>query len=202
MDRIWQWAWDRYGRRYSWAIWAIGSFLYLPVYVTYSMVIVASERSDRYVAAASVTAVALLGMLYTTGLPGLSWCQLVERWAAGHQVDQTSALEATYRWARGMKIRRVGLAALWGGLLSMAVGAIAGAPGSRLIQYAIVGFFLATSATLVVAHSFVEATMRPARIAIAGDTGVGDSLPRSHPSFAAWSNVAVVASSSPSSVTP
>jgi uncharacterized membrane protein len=23
MDRIWQWAWDRYGPRYSWAIYAV-----------------------------------------------------------------------------------------------------------------------------------------------------------------------------------
>ena len=193
MDRIWQWAWDRYGARYSWAIWAIGSVLYLPVYVTYSMVIVASENSDRYVEAAAVTAIALLGMLYMTALPGLGWCRLVERWEAGHQVGQMTALEATYRWTRGMKARGVGAVAAWGGLLSVVDGAIAGAPGSRLIQYAIVGFFLATAATLVVAHSFVEAAIRPARVAIAGDTGIGDLLPRSHPTFAAWSNLAVVA---------
>ena len=35
--------------------------------------------------------------------------------------------------------------------------------------------------------------MRPARVAIAGDTGIGDSLPRSRPSFAAWSNMSVIA---------
>ena len=23
MDRIWQWAWDRYGARYLWAIWVV-----------------------------------------------------------------------------------------------------------------------------------------------------------------------------------
>ena len=42
-------------------------------------------------------------------------------------------------------------------------------------------------------HSFVEAALRPARVAIAGDTGIGDSLPRSRPTFAAWSNVSVLA---------
>ncbi len=35
--------------------------------------------------------------------------------------------------------------------------------------------------------------MRPARAAIAGDTGIGDSLPRSRPTFAAWSNVSMLA---------
>ena len=35
--------------------------------------------------------------------------------------------------------------------------------------------------------------MRPARVAIAGDTGIGDSLPRSRPTFAAWSNVSMLA---------
>ena len=35
--------------------------------------------------------------------------------------------------------------------------------------------------------------MRPPRIALAGDTGIGDSLPRSRPTFAARSNVSVLA---------
>ena len=35
--------------------------------------------------------------------------------------------------------------------------------------------------------------MRPARVAIAGDTGIGDSLPRSRPTFAMWSNVSMLA---------
>jgi class 3 adenylate cyclase len=35
--------------------------------------------------------------------------------------------------------------------------------------------------------------MRPARLAIAGDTGIGDSLPHSRPSFAAWSSVFMLA---------
>ncbi len=42
-------------------------------------------------------------------------------------------------------------------------------------------------------HSSAEAASRPVRIAIAGDTGIGDSLPRSRPTFAAWSNVSVLA---------
>jgi class 3 adenylate cyclase len=42
-------------------------------------------------------------------------------------------------------------------------------------------------------HSIVEAMLRPARAAIAGDTGIGDSLPRSRPTFAAWSNISMLA---------
>jgi adenylate cyclase len=33
MDRIWQWAWDRYGASYSWAILGIGYLALLPVYL-------------------------------------------------------------------------------------------------------------------------------------------------------------------------
>jgi adenylate cyclase len=44
-------------------------------------------------------------------------------------------------------------------------------------------------------HSFAEASLRPARVAIAGDTDVGDAMPRSRPSFAAWANLSVIAGS-------
>ncbi len=61
MDRIWQWAWDRYGARYSWAMYAIMFFVVLPIYlVARRLSIVAFEKSDRYVEAAAVTVVAVL----------------------------------------------------------------------------------------------------------------------------------------------
>jgi class 3 adenylate cyclase len=78
-------------------------------------------------------------------------------------------------------------------LLFAVVGAIAGAPGSRLIQYGIVGAIYGAVVALVPVHSFVEATMRPPRTAVAGDSDIGDSLPRSRPTFAAWSNATMVA---------
>ena len=71
------------------------------------------------------------------------------------------------------------------------VGAIAGATESRLVQYAIMGASVGISVALVAGHSFVEPALRPARAALAGDTGIGDSLPRSHPTFAAWSNLSM-----------
>ncbi|MDT5103706.1 MAG: adenylate cyclase, partial [Mycobacterium sp.] len=77
-------------------------------------------------------------------------------------------------------------------LLLVVVGVIAGASGSRLVQYGILGAVVGAAILLPGVHSFVEAALRPARVAIAGDTGIGDSLPRPRPTFAAWSNLAML----------
>ena len=82
---------------------------------------------------------------------------------------------------------------IWAALLFAGVGAIAGASGSRLVQYAILGAVMGATIQLVGVHSVVEGQLRPARVSIAGDTGIGDSLPRSRPTFAAWSNVSMLA---------
>jgi hypothetical protein len=110
VDRRWQtfslpaWiasgAWDRYGSRYSWAIYVITFAVILPIYLVSSFVIVAFEESDRYVDAAAVTVVAVLVLQYTVSLPGLGGIRFAERWAAGHEVDRAQALDATYGWAR------------------------------------------------------------------------------------------------------
>jgi class 3 adenylate cyclase len=55
------------------------------------------------------------------------------------------------------------------------------------------GGVIGVAVLLPAVHSLAEAAARPARVAIAGDTGVGDSLPRSRPSFAAWSSVSMLA---------
>ena len=78
-------------------------------------------------------------------------------------------------------------------LLLVLVAVIAGASGARLVQYGILGATFGFAVQLIAVHSFTEAAMRPARVAIAGDTGIGDSLPRSRPSFATWSNLAMLA---------
>ncbi len=78
-------------------------------------------------------------------------------------------------------------------LLFVGVGAIAGASQSRLVQYAILGAVMGTTLQLIAVHSYVEGGLRPARVSIAGDTGIGDSLPRSRPTFAAWSKISVLA---------
>ncbi|WP_068180853.1 adenylate/guanylate cyclase domain-containing protein [Mycobacterium sp. UM_CSW] len=193
MDRIWQMAWDRYKSRYPWAAWALTLPLALPVYLAWSLGIVAFERSDRYAEAAAVTVVAVLAYVYLLVMPDGKEARLIERWAAGDGVDRGSALRATYSYgrkviARGMAVTVVSLAALF-----VAVGMVAGASGSRLVQYAILGAVAGSSGQLITVHSYTESILRPARAAIASDTGIGDSLPRSRPSFATWTNVAMLA---------
>ena len=193
MDRIWQWAWDRYGARYSWAIYGILFLAVLQFDLLLAFLIVAFEDSDRYVEAAAVTVVAALAQVYVMVLPGMGSTHLPEQWAAGHEVDRAAALEATYTWARQTVARGAGGFVVGVALVSVVVGAIAGATGSRLIQYAILGSAIGTAGVMITIHSAVEAAVRPARVAIAGDTGIGDSLPRSRPTFAAWSNVSALA---------
>jgi adenylate cyclase len=165
----------------------------LPSYLMLSFIVVVFEKSDRYVAAAAVTVVALPVLWYAYFLPGLGRLRLVEQWAAGHDVDQTSALEATYVASRGAIARGLGSTVVWLALLLVVVGAIAGAAWPRLVQYGILGACWGAAAHLIGVHSIVEGALRPARVAIAGDTGIGDSLPRSRPTFAAWSSISVLA---------
>ena len=172
---------------------AIDFVLVLPSYVVVSFIVVAFEDSDRYAEAAAVTIVVVLAQCYLFLPPGRRRFGLVEQWAAGHEVDPATALEYTYICARRAVARGVVGGAISIAVLLVVVGAIAGASGSRLVQYGILGAAIGTANLLIASHSFVEAAMRPARVAIAGDTGIGDSLPRSRPTFAAWSNVFVLA---------
>jgi class 3 adenylate cyclase len=193
MDRIWQWAWDRHGARYSWAIFAISCLTILPVWLFSAMVVVAFEESDCYVEAAAVAVVAVLMIAGVAALPGVGRIKFVERWVAGHEVDRARALDATYAFVRGATVRTVGVTAASAALLFAGVGAIAGATESRLAQYGVVGAVIGAVSSLITVHSFVEASLRPARVAIAGDTAIGDALPRSRPTFAAWSKVSTLA---------
>jgi class 3 adenylate cyclase len=167
--------------------------LFLPAFLMLSFIVVAFEKSDRYVEAAAVTVVALPVLVYVYFLPGLGRLHLVEQWAAGRDVDRRSALDATYTWARGAVARGLGGIVVWGALLFVVVGAIAGATEWRLVQYGILGAFFAAAAQLIGVHSFVEGAVRPARVAIARDSGIGDALPRSRPTFAAWSSISMLA---------
>ena len=72
------------------------------------------------------------------------------------------------------------------------VSAVAGATSSRLIQYAILGGTFGIALLLIAVHPIVESFFRPARVAIAGDSGIGDTLPRSRPSFATWSSISIL----------
>lgn len=193
MDRIWQWAWDRHGARYRWAVLTLGFPVSLATYLFWSIVIVAVENSDHYLQAAAVAAGAVLVAHMVQGVSDRRRFRLIEQWAAGREVDPAAAVEATYTVARRAIPRTVGTAAVLAALVGVVVAEIAGASGSSQIQYAILGAALGTGVQLMGVHGFVEAVMRPARAAIAGDSGIGDTSPRSRPTFAAWSNVAVLA---------
>jgi class 3 adenylate cyclase len=194
MDRIWQWAWDRYGPRYWWAFFAITVPVLSPLYLFTSFAIVAMEGSDRYIEAAAVTGVAMPFLVYVMILPGLGENRrLVQQWAAGHEVDRARALSATFTLSRRSILRVLASNAVGGALLAVGASAIAGATASRMVQYGILGAVTGTLVQLIAIHGFVGAAMRPARIAIGGDTAIGDALPRSRPTFAAWTNVAILA---------
>ncbi len=75
MDRFWQWAWDRYGSRYVWVITIAAFASALPVYLIWSRIVLAVEKSSRYGAAAAVAVVVVLGMSLLTNLPGASTYQ-------------------------------------------------------------------------------------------------------------------------------
>jgi adenylate cyclase len=157
-----------------------------------SFPIVAFEKSDHYVEAAAVTVVAVPVLVCIMVLPGRRFIRPVEKWAAGHEVDRATALKGTYSYARRVP-QTVWGTGVWAAVLSIVVGAIAGATWSRLVQYGILGAVFGTAVQLIAFHSIVEAIWRPPRIALAGDSGIGDSLPRSRPTFATRSNVSVVA---------
>ncbi|WP_297774972.1 adenylate/guanylate cyclase domain-containing protein [Mycobacterium sp.] len=194
MDRIWQWAWDRYGARYTWAGGVIAFFVSLPIYLTFvSFPIVVFEKSGRYLAVTVTTAVAALVLACIMVLPDRRWARLAEQWAAGREVDRAAALEGTYIFSRRATSRTVWAAAVWAAALSVIVGAIAGASWLRLLQYGTVAAAIALAVQLVALHNSVEAAWRPARVALAADTGIGDSLPHSQPTFGARSNVSMVA---------
>ena len=79
-----------------------------------------------------------------------------------------------------------------GAAFSVTVGIVADASPSRLIQYAIVGATIQGPCFLIGVHSLVEAAMRPVRASLAASTDVGDSLPRSRPTFATWSEISML----------
>ena len=194
MDRIWQWTWDRYGTRYSWAICVVAFVTLLPTFLFWSLLVVAYERSSYYVEATVVTGVAVVVLAYVVVLPGSRPFRLTQQWAAGREVDRPAALEDTYTWARATGVRGLWFMPVWVLLLLMVVGVVAGASGSRLIQYGILGVTVGIASNLVGMHTFAEGALRPARAALAGDTGVGDSLPRSRPTFAAWVQLSMLTS--------
>src|ERR1700761_4169073 len=169
MDRFWQWAWDRHGARYSWACFAFTFAALLPVYLICSFIVIAYEKSDRYIEAAAFTVAAGALLAYVIVLPARGGIRLAERFAAGHQVDPARALESTYTYGRRAVARTVGGGTTWAALLFAGVDAIAGGSASRLVQYATLGAIMGATIQLIGVHAIIEGELRPARVAIAGD---------------------------------
>ena len=166
----------------------------LSIYLILSFFVVAFEESGHYVEAAAVTVVAVLVLVYVMVLPGLGLIRLAgavgsrPRGRSGKRTGGHLHLGSGNGCPSGGRQRCLGRPAIGrcrcdrrgdAGRGSSSTGSWA--PPSELpIQ-------------LIAVHSFMEAALRPARVAIAGDTGIGDSLPRSRPTFAAWSNVSMLA---------
>jgi class 3 adenylate cyclase len=192
IDRLWQWAWDRHGTRYSWAVFALSYVVLLPIWQA-PLIIMVFEGSDGFLVAAGIAAVAEVVALWVIVQPGFTTWRLIERRASGDRVDRLEALESTYTYARAAVIRSAVVYAFLGGLLYVVVGVIAGAATARLIQYGIIGTTLFVAIDLIAIHPYIEAFMRPVRVAISANSGIGDTLPRSRPTFATWSNVSILA---------
>ncbi|MBE1547685.1 class 3 adenylate cyclase [Mycobacterium sp. OAS707] len=190
MDRIWQWAWDRWGSTYSWAVWGIMVVPMLVSYLVVSSLVVAFEKSGHYAEAAAYTVAAVVVDAYVVILPGSRLFRLAQRWAAGHEVDRAQALHDTYTWTRAAGVRALWFQPAWTAVLLVVVGAMSQASGARLIEYGILGATLGVAMALMGLHTSVQGMLRPARAALAGDTAIGDTLPRSRPTFAAWLNLA------------
>jgi adenylate cyclase len=173
-------------------MWAIVCLLVLPLYLFLSFVVFAFEDSGQFVEAAAVTFVAVPVQGFVFLLPGHRNLRLSEQWAAGREIDPGTALEDTYTYARVAVARGMAGTPVVSSTLYAVVGACAGATGSRLVQYGIFGAAVGIGTALVGVHPFVEGALRPARVALGGDTGIGDSLPRTRPTFAAWSNISVI----------
>lgn len=165
----------------------------LPIYIVWSFFILFIEQSSAYVEAAAIAFVDMTVMAFLVFLPGLGPLRLVDQLIAGRQISRGNALDATYAWLRGGIARGVLGNCFCLATLSVVVGAIAGVTGDRLVQYGILGALTGTALGLAGAHGFLEGAARPARVGIAGDSGIGDSLPRSRPTFATWSNLLLLA---------
>ena len=117
----------------------------LPIWLFASFVVVAFEKSDRYVEAAAVTVVAVLVMEYGyvssrrgAGSPGGAV-------GSGPRGRSGNGIGSHVHLRRRAVIRVVAMQRCWGALLLVVVGAIAGASGSRLVQYGIMGAVTGTA---------------------------------------------------------
>jgi adenylate cyclase len=193
IDRLWQWAWDHHATRFGWAVFVLSYAISLPIWVTAALIMVALEGSSEFLAAGAVAAAIAAAFVFLFAIPGSRRWRVIQQWAAGEAVDPREALQSTYTFGRHTLVRGVAFIGAGGAVMAVSVGIIIGADTSRTIQYGIIGATLLLANQLVAIHQFTEAFLRPVRLAIAGNSAIGDSLPRSRPTFASWSSVSILA---------
>ncbi|MDG4667938.1 adenylate/guanylate cyclase domain-containing protein [Mycobacterium sp. 236(2023)] len=193
MGRYWQWLWDRHGRHYSWALIATGVVIGVGGYLALALLIVGFERSDHFGAAVVVTVIAVTIYQTAVTLLGWRWLRPVQLWAAGCDVDRLETLKGTYAYSRKFSRHLVWGAAACVAAIAAAVGVIVGASAPRIFQYAVLGALHGAGASLTTSKAIMEAALWPVRMALIGDSDIGDGLPRSRPSFATQVNRSMVA---------
>ena len=116
MNRVWQWAWDRYGSRYSWAVLVLSYLLTVPMWVFTAIVIVMYEESDQFVGPPRWP-------------PRSRWLLVIPRSArfrclaphramgGGRPDDRQQTLESTYAFARSFLVRGIVIWTLAGGMM-------------------------------------------------------------------------------------
>ncbi|GAT12501.1 family 3 adenylate cyclase [Mycolicibacterium novocastrense] len=150
-------------------IWGLTFAAMLVVYILWSQLLVAFENSDRYLAAAVVTGIAVLVNASVSILPASRMFRRAHQWAAGREVDRMQALTDTYAWARAATARAIWFLPVWTALFTVSVGAMAEARGWRLTQYGVLGAALGIAMALLGMHTSVQGAMRPVRAALAAD---------------------------------
>ncbi len=193
MDHVWQWLWDRYGAHYVVAGFAVTFVFLVYIYTPFAIALVAREGSDRYVLAVVLNLV-MVAIYLAAQYPFLGHpVRPAERWAAGEEVDRFQAMAATYTYVRRVAWLAIATFSVLFAAEFAILAAASGAPTSRTLGYAVIGGLLGASAMALGCRSYPEAWLRPARVSLAGDSDIGDSLPTATPTFAQRSNRTLVA---------
>ena len=120
-----------------WVIWVVTFAVLLPGDLVWSLSVVAFEKSSHYVEATVATVIAVVVLSFVAVLPGSHLFRRAQGWAGGREVDRAGVLEDTYTWARAAGVRGLGVNSIGVALILAVVGEIAGASGTRLVQYGI-----------------------------------------------------------------
>ena len=103
----------------------------------YEVALIGSEYEEnlslRYLAAAVLTVAAIVVAEAQSAVTIRREMRLIEQWAAGQNVDRATTLEGAYLCSRLVSSQLVWRDAICLAVLAVAVGAIAGASGWRLV---------------------------------------------------------------------